>query len=105
MAGGAYAGTVSPNRRTKANLDHARERAVIEYFEAQAHDAARNADKVKDYTVRGQKHEVWDVLAASGRWWVVTNPMSFYSQEKFPILDEVFTASHSLYGRSVPSKR
>jgi hypothetical protein len=82
---------VSPNRRATANVDHARERAVTEYFEAQANDSARHASKVQDYIVRGQKFEVWDVLAASGRWWVVTNPMNFYSQEKFPILDEVFT--------------
>jgi predicted RNA-binding Zn-ribbon protein involved in translation (DUF1610 family) len=82
---------VSPNRLARADLDHARERAIIEYFEGQSDDAARHASKVADYTVRGQRFEVWDILAGTGRWWVVTNPMNFYSQEKFPILDEVFT--------------
>lgn len=84
---------MSPNRGATARLDHQRERQITEYFEQQTHgdNPVRHAAKLQEYTVRGLRFEVWDVLAQSGRWWVITHPMNLYSQDKFPVLDEVFT--------------
>lgn len=47
--------------------------------------------KVYSETIIGHRHDVWDVHASDGRWWVVTNPTNLYSQEQFPNMDLAVT--------------
>ena len=39
----------------------------------------------------GHRHDVWDVHASDGRWWVITNPTNLYSQAQFPNMDLAVT--------------
>jgi hypothetical protein len=39
----------------------------------------------------GHAHDVWDVHASDGRWWVITNPTNLYSQNQFPSMDLAVT--------------
>lgn len=36
-------------------------------------------------------HDIWDLHAESGRWWIVTNPTNLYSQDDFKSRDVVLT--------------
>lgn len=47
--------------------------------------------KVYSETVIGHRHDVWDVHATDGRWWVITNPTNLYSQGQFPSMDLAVT--------------
>lgn len=65
---------------------------VREYFDSQSHgDPAVHIEKAATENVGGQVHDVWDVSTKGGRWWVVTNPTNFYSQEDFKSRDVVLT--------------
>lgn len=35
--------------------------------------------KVYAETIVGHRHDVWDLHADDGRWWIVTNPTNLYS--------------------------
>ena len=47
--------------------------------------------KVYAETVMGHRHDVWDLHASDGRWWIITNPTNLYSQEQFPSMDYAVT--------------
>jgi hypothetical protein len=65
---------------------------VEEYFLWQSPKASISfLQKVYCETVAGHKHDVWDVHASDGRWWVITNPTNLYSQTQFPNLDYAVT--------------
>jgi hypothetical protein len=65
---------------------------VEEYFLGQSPNATLSfMQKVYSEVVVGHKHDVWDVHASDGRWWVITNPTNLYSQTQFPNLDYAVT--------------
>ena len=47
--------------------------------------------KVYSESIMSHRHDVWDVHASDGRWWVITNPTNLYSQTQFPNLDLAVT--------------
>ena len=47
--------------------------------------------KVYSESIMGHRHDVWDVHASDGRWWVITNPTNLYSQDQFPNMDLAVT--------------
>jgi len=66
--------------------------AVTGYYLSQSEDATVNfAQKVYSESVIGHTHDVWDVHANDGRWWIITNPTNLYSQEQFPSMDLAIT--------------
>lgn len=70
----------------------AEKQTVEEYFLWQSPDATISfLQKVYSETVAGHKHDVWDVHASDGRWWVITSPTNLYSQTQFPNLDYAVT--------------
>jgi predicted RNA-binding Zn-ribbon protein involved in translation (DUF1610 family) len=62
------------------------QRAIIDYFLSQspAGTLVHHAEKVASETIYGFRHDVWDVQASDGRWWVITNPTNLYPQETVP---------------------
>lgn len=74
---------------------------VIDYFVGQSPSGTlvAHAEKVAVERVYGIRHDVWDVHASDGRWWVITNPMNLYSQERFPSMDEGFAFHIGVTGR------
>ena len=69
------------------------EREHVEgYFLSQSKDAEVTfLQKVHSESVAGHRHDVWDVHASDGRWWVITNPTNLYSQTQFPNMDYAVT--------------
>lgn len=70
------------------------EKAEVEsYFLGQSPEGSSVsfAQKVYAETIAGHRHDVWDLHADDGRWWIVTNPMNLYSQDQFPSMDLVVT--------------
>jgi hypothetical protein len=51
----------------------------------------RFLQKVYSEAVLGHRHDVWDIHASDGRWWVITNPTNLYSQDQFPNMDLAVT--------------
>lgn len=47
--------------------------------------------KVYAEVLMGHRHDVWDLHASDGRWWIITNPTNLYSQEQFPNMDYAVT--------------
>ncbi|UGV27002.1 hypothetical protein E0H22_15675 [Rhodopseudomonas boonkerdii] len=67
-------------------------RSVEEYFLWQSPEATISfLQKVYCETVAGHRHDVWDVHASDGRWWIITNPTNLYSQTQFPNMDYAVT--------------
>ncbi|WP_274628123.1 hypothetical protein [Arvimicrobium flavum] len=65
---------------------------VTAYYLSQSPGAKVNfLQKVYSEAVIGHKHDVWDVHASDGRWWVITNPTNLYSQDQFPNMDLAVT--------------
>jgi hypothetical protein len=64
-------------------------RAVIEYFLLESPDGTEveHAEKIASERIYGDPHDVWDVHASDGRWWVITNPTNLYSQDEFKSMD------------------
>jgi hypothetical protein len=62
------------------------QRKIIEYFLSQSPEGTvvHRAEKVASERVYGTRHDVWDVDASDGRWWVITNPTNLYPQEAAP---------------------
>lgn len=65
---------------------------VTEYYLSQSKDATVEfAQKVYSESVIGHTHDVWDVHASDGRWWIITNPTNLYAQHQFPNMDLAVT--------------
>jgi hypothetical protein len=65
---------------------------IIEYYLSQSPgEQVAFLQKVYAEAVIGHRHDVWDVHASGGRWWVITNPTNLYSQAQFPNMDLAVT--------------
>ena len=65
---------------------------VIGYYLSQSPDAEVTfLQKIYSEAIMGHRHDVWDVHASDGRWWVITNPTNLYSQAQFPNMDLAVT--------------
>lgn len=69
------------------------ERQFVEDYYISQSPTARVTFIQKIYTeiVAGHKHDVWDLHASDGRWWIITDPTNLYSQEQFPNMDIAVT--------------
>jgi hypothetical protein len=67
--------------------------AITAYYLRQSPEGTevRFLQKVYSEAVLGHRHDVWDVHASDGRWWVITNPTNLYSQDQFPNMDLAVT--------------
>lgn len=74
---------------------------VVDYFLGQSPEGTEvsHAEKITIERVYGLRHDVWDVHATDGRWWVISNPTNLYSQERFPSMDEAFAVHIGVVGR------
>ena len=83
------------------------EQAVREYVARQFDllddvSAVTHAEKVASEALHGQSHDVWDVhTRADGRWWVVTCPMNYYTQDDFKSVDVVLSFHIGLTARAM----
>jgi hypothetical protein len=68
-------------------------RNVEEYFrlETADDDTILRSEKIATESIYGDRHDVWEVEAKSGRWWVVTNPTNLYAQDDFPSMEIVLS--------------
>lgn len=65
---------------------------ITAYYLSQSSTAKINfLQKIYSESVIGCRHDVWDVHASDGRWWIITNPTNLYSQEQFPSMDLAVT--------------
>lgn len=65
---------------------------IQEYWEGQwPEDSLIHLEKAASERVGSVSHDIWDLHAESGRWWIVTNPTNLYSQEDFKSRDVVLT--------------
>ena len=65
---------------------------VIQYYLSQSPGSdVAFLQKVYSEAIIGHRHDVWDVHASDGRWWVITNPTNLYSQAQFPNMDLAVT--------------
>lgn len=65
---------------------------VTRYYLSQSPNSSVTfLQKVYSESVLGHPHDVWDVHASDGRWWIITNPTNLYSQEQFPNMDLAVT--------------
>lgn len=65
---------------------------VVDYYLSQSPGAEVTfLQKVYSEAILGHRHDVWDVHARDGRWWVITNPTNLYSQDQFPNMDLAVT--------------
>jgi hypothetical protein len=63
---------------------------ISEYVELQcAKEAARVTylEKIRTENVFGTDYDCWNVRTDKGRYWIIANPTSLYSQDLFPSLD------------------
>jgi len=66
--------------------------SVEDYYISQSPGARVNfTQKIYAEIVAGHKHDVWDLHASDGRWWIITNPTNLYSHEQFPNMDIAVT--------------
>jgi hypothetical protein len=68
-------------------------RAIREYVISQspADTTISHLEKLASERVLGRKHDIWDVHASDGRWWVITDPTNLYAQDRFPSMDETLS--------------
>src|SRR5580704_10586558 len=79
---------------------------VVEYYLSQSPGAEVTfLQKVYSEAIIGHRHDVWDVHASDGRWWVITNPTNLYSQDQFPNMDLAVTFHMGLCLRIPRSQR
>src|SRR5271167_3811054 len=79
---------------------------VVDYYLSQSPIAkVIFLQKVYSESVIGHRHDVWDVHASDGRWWVITNPTNLYSQTQFPNMDLAVTFHVGLCLRIPRSER
>jgi SEC-C motif len=64
-------------------------RAIKEYLSSQFGPdfEVEHAEKLTSEYVLGHEYDVWDARTNEGRWWVITNPTYFYSQELIKSMD------------------
>lgn len=89
-------------RQTVFGASPFEEREIVEYFEGQSRKnnaKVQHLELVKEESVYGRTHKVWDVHATDGRWWVITEPTNLYSQELFPSLDYTLSFHIGLMAR------
>jgi hypothetical protein len=67
-------------------------RAIVDYFLLESPEGTEvdHAERVTSERIYGIQHDVWDVHASDGRWWVITNPTNLYRHEDHPSMHEVF---------------
>jgi hypothetical protein len=82
--------------------DHER-RNVEEYFrlESPEDDSIARSEKIASESIYGDRHDVWEVEAESGRWWVITNPTNLYRQDDFPSMEVVLSFHVGLVIRTI----
>jgi hypothetical protein len=56
---------------------------VRSYVEREAHEQVVQLEKAASELVGPVRHDVWDVRCTDSRWWVITEPMNLYSQDRF----------------------
>src|SRR5262245_9463057 len=86
--------------------------AVRSYVEREGNVPVTHLEKAASELVGPERHDIWDVHCADGtRWWVITEPMNLYSQDKFPSRDETLTfhiglhlRMSYLYDRRIPEE-
>jgi len=79
---------------------------ITEYYLSQSPGAEVTfLQKVYSEAIIGHRHDVWDVHASDGRWWVITNPTNLYSQAQFPNMDLAVTFHIGLCLRVPRSQR
>ncbi len=78
-------------------------RNIEEYFrlESPEGDPISRSEKIATESVYGERHDVWEVEAESGRWWVITNPTNLYRQEDFPSMEVVLSFHIGLVMRTM----
>lgn len=65
---------------------------VLDYFAAQmADDPVVHLEKVAVERVGSVLHDIWDVHCKGSRWWAISNPLNYYSQEDFKSRDVALT--------------
>jgi hypothetical protein len=83
--------------------------AIIDYYLSQSpkETTVLHAEKVASERIYGMKHDVWDVHASDGRWWVITNPTNFYPQEATPTpsMDHAFALHIGVTARLIAQER
>jgi hypothetical protein len=72
-------------------MTHAQGDDIRAYVENQLGEAVVHLEKVGSELVGSRRHDIWDVHCADSRWWVLTNPTFYYSQEDFKSRDVVLT--------------
>ena len=73
---------------------------IFAYFKDQmADDPLVHLEKVAVERVGANVHDVWDVHCENSRWWAVSCPLNFYSQEDFKSRDVVLTFHIGLMAR------
>lgn len=68
-------------------------RSIEEYFRLESGDDDEivRSEKIATESIYGQRHDVWEIEAKSGRWWVVTSPTNLYTQDDFPSMEIVLS--------------
>ena len=73
---------------------------VLAHFEDQmGDDPVVHLEKVAVERVGANVHDIWDVHCENSRWWAVSCPLNFYSQEDFKSRDVVLTFHIGLMAR------
>jgi len=79
---------------------------VLSYFENQmADDPVVHLEKVAVERVGPNVHDIWDVHCQNSRWWAVSCPLNYYSQEDFKSRDVVLTFHIGLAARVFSRKQ
>ena len=74
--------------------------AVLSYFKDQmSDDPIVHLEKVAVERVGANVHDIWDVHCKNSRWWAVSCPLNYYSQEDFKSRDVVLTFHIGLMAR------
>src|SRR5690242_13237204 len=68
------------------------EQMIVDYIASQVSDeAVEFMEKITSERVAGIKHDVWNVHTDKARYWIITNPTNWYSQDQFPHMDIAIT--------------
>src|ERR1035437_9517734 len=73
---------------------------ILSFFEGQiGDDPVVHLEKVAVERVGANVHDIWDVHCENSRWWAVSCPLNYYSQEDFKSRDVVLTFHIGLMAR------
>lgn len=64
---------------------------ITAYVEDQVGERVVHLERAASELVGLNRHDIWDVHCTDSRWWVVTNPTHFYSQDDFKSRDVVLS--------------